>query len=47
MPEDHWRALCQAAVFEVDPEKVGDRAKAAELAINAHVFSGYQHISQG
>jgi hypothetical protein len=45
MPENHWRALYQAAIFEVDPEKVGARAKAAELAINAHVFSDYQHIS--
>jgi hypothetical protein len=46
MSENHWRALYQAAVFEIDPEKVGDRAKAAELAINAHVFSDYQHISR-
>jgi hypothetical protein len=46
MPENHWRALYQAAVFEIDQEKVADRAKAAELAINAHVFSGYQHISR-
>ena len=46
MTENSWRALYQAAVFEVDPEKVGGRAKAAELAINAHVFSDYQHISR-
>jgi len=46
MPEIHWRTLYQAAVFEVDPEKVGDRTKAAELAINAHVFSDYQQISR-
>jgi hypothetical protein len=46
MSENHWRAMYQAAVFEIDPEKVGDRAKAAELAINAHVFSDYQHISR-
>jgi hypothetical protein len=45
MPENHWRALYQAAVFEVDPEKVGARAEAAELAINTHVFAGQQHIS--
>jgi hypothetical protein len=45
MADNHWRALYQAAVFEVDPEKVEARAKAAELAINAHVFSDYQHIS--
>ena len=44
MSENHWRALYQAAVFEVDPEKVGARAEVAELAINAHVFAG-QHIS--
>jgi hypothetical protein len=44
MPENHWRALYQAAVFEVDREKVGARAEAAELAINAHVFAG-EHIS--
>jgi hypothetical protein len=46
MPENHWRALYQAAVFEVDPEKVGARAEAAELAINARVFTG-QDISGG
>jgi len=45
MTENNWRALYQAAVFEVDREKVGARAKAAELASNAHVFSDYQHIS--
>jgi hypothetical protein len=45
MPENHWRALYQAAVFEVDPERVAARAAAAELAINAHVFDGQQHIS--
>jgi hypothetical protein len=45
MADSQWRALYQAAVFEVDPEKVQARAKAAELAINAHVFSDHQHIS--
>jgi hypothetical protein len=45
MADNHWRTLYQAAVFEVDPEKIEARAKAAELAINAHVFSDYQHIS--
>jgi hypothetical protein len=45
MGDSRWRTLYQAAVFEVDPEMVGARAKAAELAINAHVFSDYQHIS--
>jgi hypothetical protein len=46
MADIHWRTLYQAAVFEVDPEKVEARAKAAELAINAHVFSDSQHISR-
>ena len=32
-------------VFELDRTKVEARAEAAELAINAHVFSDYQHIS--
>jgi hypothetical protein len=45
MADSQWRTLYQAAVFEVDPEKIEGRAKAAELAINAHVFSNYQHIS--
>ena len=45
MADSQWRTLYQAAVFEVDPEKIEDRAKAAELAINAHVFSDHQHIS--
>jgi hypothetical protein len=45
MADSQWRTLYQAAVFEVDPEKIEGRAKAAELAINAHVFSDYQHIS--
>jgi len=45
MADNQWRALYQAAVFEVDPEKIQGRAKAAELAINAHVFSDHQHIS--
>lgn len=45
MADSQWRALYQAAVFEVNPEKVQARAKAAELAINAHVFSDHQHIS--
>lgn len=45
MADNHWRTLYQAAVFEIDPEKIEARAKAAELAINAHVFSDYQHIS--
>jgi hypothetical protein len=45
MAYSQWRTLYQAAVFEVDPEKVEARAKAAELAINAHVFSDHQHIS--
>jgi hypothetical protein len=46
MSENHWRALYQAAVFEVDPEKVGARATAAEIAINTHVFEDYQHLSR-
>jgi len=46
MADRRWRTLYHAAVFEVDPEKVEGRAKAAELAINAHVFSDYQHISR-
>ncbi|MGA8556210.1 MAG: hypothetical protein WB630_17485 [Candidatus Acidiferrales bacterium] len=46
MPENRWRALYQAAVFEVDLLKIGARAEAAELAINAHVFADYQHISR-
>ncbi len=46
MSESHWRTLYQAAVFELDREKLGARAKAAELAINAHVFEDYQHISR-
>jgi hypothetical protein len=45
MADSQWRTLYQAAVFEVDPEKIEGRAKAAELAINAHVFSDHQHIS--
>jgi hypothetical protein len=45
MADSQWRTLYQAAVFEVDPEKIAGRAKAAELAINAHVFSDHQHIS--
>jgi hypothetical protein len=45
MTENNWRALYQAAVFEVDREKVGASAMAAELAINAHVFSDHQHTS--
>jgi hypothetical protein len=45
MPENHWRALYQAAVFELDRKKIGARAEAAELAINTHVFADYQHIS--
>jgi hypothetical protein len=45
MADSQWRTLYQAAVFEVDPEKIEARAKAAELAINAHVFSDHQHIS--
>jgi hypothetical protein len=32
-------------VFELDRTKVEARAEAAELAINAHVFAGQQHIS--
>ena len=45
MADSQWRTLYQAAVFEVDPEKIEGRAKVAELAINAHVFSDHQHIS--
>jgi len=45
LTENNWRALYRAAVFEVDPEKIGGRVKTAELAINAHVFSDHQHIS--
>jgi hypothetical protein len=45
MADSQWRTLYQAAVFEVDPEKIEARAIAAELAINAHVFSDHQHIS--
>jgi hypothetical protein len=45
MADNQWRTLYQAAVFEIDPEKIEGRAKAAELAINAHVFSDHQHIS--
>jgi len=45
MADSQWRTLYQAAVFEVDPEKIEGRAKAAELAINAHVFSDHQHIT--
>jgi hypothetical protein len=46
MPENQWRALYQAAVFELDRKKIGARAEAAELAINTHVFADYQHISR-
>src|SRR5580658_3902373 len=46
MSENHWRDLYQAAVFEVDPENVGARATAAEIAINTHVFEDYQHLSR-
>ena len=42
MADNQWRTLYQAAVFEVDPEKIEGRAKAAELAINAHVFSDHR-----
>jgi hypothetical protein len=45
MADSQWRTLYQTAVFEVDPEKIEARAIAAELAINAHVFSDHQHIS--
>jgi hypothetical protein len=45
MADNQWRTLYQAAVFEVDPKKIEGRARAAELAINAHVFSDHQHIS--
>jgi hypothetical protein len=45
MADSQWRNLYQAAVIEADPEKIEGRAKAAELAINAHVFSDHQHIS--
>jgi hypothetical protein len=46
MVENHWRALYQAAVFELDQKKIGARAEAAEMAINTHVFADYQHISR-
>jgi hypothetical protein len=46
MAESRWRTLYQAAVIEIDPEKVGARAIAAELAINSHIFADYQHISR-
>jgi len=44
MSEHPWRALCQAAILELDPEKIAARATAAEISINAHVFADYQHI---
>jgi hypothetical protein len=45
MAENHWRALYQAAVLELDREKVGAPAEAAELATNAYDSAGQQHIS--
>jgi hypothetical protein len=44
MAEHPWRALYQAAILELDPEKIAARATAAEISINAHVFADYQHI---
>jgi len=44
MSEHPWRALYQAAILELDPEKIAARATAAEISINAHVFADYQHI---
>jgi hypothetical protein len=37
--------LYQTAIFELDRNKLLERATAAELAINGHVFADYQHIS--
>jgi len=45
MSEHPWRALYQAAILELDPEKIAARATAAEISINAHVFADYQHIN--
>ena len=44
MAEHPWRALYQAAILELDTEKISARATAAEISINAHVFADYQHI---
>lgn len=42
-----WRQLCEAAVLELDPEKLTERIAEARAAVLAQMDDGFPGLSEG